>query len=151
MDRAMFGAGCFWGIEADFRKLEGVASTAVGYSGGTMDNPSYPLVCSGTTGHAEVVLVEFDSDVVSYEALLALFWKIHDPTTLNQQGPDRGTQYRSVIYYYTPEQQALAEGSKKEDARADAIVTEIAAATEFYRAEDYHQCYLEKQGIGRCH
>ena len=155
MDRAMFGGGCFWGIEAAFREVEGIASTAVGYSGGSVADPSYSLVCSGTTGHAEVVLVEFDSEVVPYEVLLELFWKIHDPTTVNRQGPDIGTQYRSAIYYYTAEQEAAALASKakieKEADCAGTIVTEIADAKEFYRAEEYHQCYLEKQGLGRCH
>jgi peptide-methionine (S)-S-oxide reductase len=155
MEQAMFGAGCFWGIEAAFREIEGVKNTAVGYSGGNEPNPTYQNVCAGTTGHTEVVHLEFDPEIVAYEQLLAAFWRIHDPTTLNRQGPDVGTQYRSAIYYYTPEQEKAANGAKvshnKEAGQQRPIVTEIAAATEFYRAEEYHQCYLEKNGLGRCH
>jgi len=152
--QAAFGAGCFWGVEAAFRALPGVRETAVGYQGGTLKNPTYEDVCSGGTGHAEVVHVEFDPAEVSYDKLLDLFWEEHDPTTPNRQGPDRGTQYRSVIFYYTPAQKAAALASMaKEDASGRfprPIVTQIVAAPEFYRAEDYHQRYLEKRGRRSC-
>ena len=151
---ASFGAGCFWGVEEAFRQLPGVRETAVGYQGGTLKNPTYEDVCSGATGHAEVVHVQFDPKETSYEKLLDLFWMEHDPTTPNRQGPDHGTQYRSVIFYYTPEQKAAAEKSK---AKLEAsgrfkrpIVTQIVAAPEFYRAEEYHQRYLEKRGRRSC-
>ncbi|MEQ8387453.1 MAG: peptide-methionine (S)-S-oxide reductase MsrA [Alphaproteobacteria bacterium] len=151
MEKAMFGAGCFWGVEAAFRTLEGVSDATVGYSGGHVPDPDYRTVCSGTTGHAEVVLVTFDPAVVAYEALLDLFWTIHDPTTPNRQGPDIGTQYRSAIFFFTPEQAAKARASKErlagEGRFAREIVTEITPASAFYRAEDYHQRYFEKQGI----
>jgi len=147
---AAFGAGCFWGVEAAFRKLPGVVDAAVGYQGGKLKNPTYEDVCSGRTGHAEVVHVDYDPSVISYPQLLDLFWEEHDPTTPNRQGPDVGTQYRSVIFYYTPEQKAAAEASK---AQLEAthrfqrpIVTEIVPAPEFYRAEEYHQRYVEKRG-----
>ena len=147
LERATFGAGCFWGVEVDFRKLPGVKDVAVGYMGGTKENPTYEEVCTGRTGHAEVAQVDFDPSVTSYNDLLDTFWKEHDPTTLNRQGPDAGTQYRSVIFYYSPEQKEAAEASK---ARAAAmfskpIVTEIVAAPAFYRAEEYHQRYVEKR------
>jgi len=152
--QASFGAGCFWGVEASFRELPGVRETAVGYQGGTLKNPSYEDVCSGRTGHAEVVHVEYDPAEVSYDKLLELFWAEHDPTTPNRQGPDVGTQYRSVIFYYTPAQKTAAEASK---AKLEAsgrfkrpIVTQIVAAPEFYRAEEYHQRYLEKRGQRSC-
>ncbi len=155
MEKAMFGAGCFWGVEAAFRKIEGVAGTAVGYSGGALENPTYQDICSGTSGHAEVVEVQFDPARVSYDELLAVLWKIHDPTTLNRQGPDIGTQYRSAIFYHSPEQEAAAVASKKrleeDQSLNQEVVTEITAASEFYRAEEYHQQYLEKRGIGSCH
>jgi peptide methionine sulfoxide reductase msrA/msrB len=148
--QASFGAGCFWGVEAAFREIPGVRETAVGYQGGTLKSPTYENVCSGRTGHAEVVHVEYDPAETSYDKLLELFWAEHDPTTPNRQGPDHGTQYRSVIFYYTPAQKAAAEASK---ARLEAsgrfkrpIVTQIVAAPEFYRAEEYHQRYLEKRG-----
>ena len=154
MEKATFGAGCFWGIEAAFRKVDGVTATAVGYSGGELDNPTYREVCSGRTGHAEVVRVTFDPERISYEELLEVFWGAHDPTTLNRQGPDIGTQYRSAIFTHGPEQEAAARASK---ARQEAsgrfrrdIVTEIAPAGEFYMAEDYHQQYLEKRGVVAC-
>jgi peptide-methionine (S)-S-oxide reductase len=154
MEKATFGAGCFWGIEAAFRTVDGVTATAVGYSGGALDNPTYREVCSGRTGHAEVVQVTFDPERVSYEELLEVFWGAHDPTTLNRQGPDIGTQYRSAIFTHGPEQEAAAQASK---ARQEAsgrfrrdIVTEIAPAREFYMAEDYHQQYLEKRGVVAC-
>ena len=152
--QAAFGAGCFWGVEAAFREIPGVEETAVGYQGGTLKNPSYEDVCSGRTGHAEVVHIEYDPAVVSYDKLLDLFWAEHDPTTPNRQGPDVGTQYRSVIFYYTPAQKAAAEASKAklEAARKfkRPIVTQIVAAPEFYRAEEYHQRYLEKRGQRSC-
>jgi len=146
---AIFGAGCFWGIEASFRKVDGVKTTSVGYSGGAKANPTYEEVCSGTTGHAEVVRVEFDPDVVTYESLLEVLWQIHDPTTMNRQGPDTGTQYRSAIYYLDEEQAAAARASKdacgKSGRFRDPIVTEITAASDYWIAEDYHQQYFEKQ------
>jgi peptide methionine sulfoxide reductase msrA/msrB len=152
--QAAFGAGCFWGVEAAFRRLPGVRETAVGYMGGTLKSPTYEDVCSGRTGHAETVHVEFDPKETSYEKLLELFWSSHDPTTPNRQGPDVGTQYRSVIFYYTPEQKAAAEASKAELEEAKTfrrpIVTQIVPAPEFYRAEEYHQRYLEKRGHASC-
>jgi peptide-methionine (S)-S-oxide reductase len=154
MEKATFAAGCFWGVEADFRKIKSVIDTAVGYSGGTLANPTYRDVCAGTTGHAESVLVEFDPAHVSYEQLLNAFWELHDPTTPNRQGPDFGTQYRSIIFFNTPEQETLARASKKAleaSGRFRApIVTEIRPATDFYRAEEYHQRYLEKRGAASC-
>ena len=152
--KAMFGAGCFWGVEAAFRKKEGVVATAVGYSGGEVEAPSYELVCSDTTGHAEVVEVEFDPTVVSYRELVELFFEIHDPTTMNRQGPDVGSQYRSAIFHLDEEQRQTAEATK---ARLDdsgrfgrPIVTEISEALPFYRAEEYHQQYLAKRGRDSC-
>ncbi|HLG13997.1 MAG TPA: peptide-methionine (S)-S-oxide reductase MsrA [Blastocatellia bacterium] len=149
--RAMFAAGCFWGVEAAFREVEGVTSTAVGYSGGHTVSPTYENVCSGTTGHAETVEVTYDPERVTYEALLKLFWEIHDPTTLNRQGPDVGEQYRSAIFFLIPEQEAAARASKEELRRSGRykrdIVTEITPASAFYRAEDYHQQYFEKRGV----
>ncbi len=155
MERASFAAGCFWGVEAAFRRLKGVTSTTVGYSGGTLENPTYKDVCSDTTGHAETVLVEFDPAAISYEQLLETFWNCHDPTQRNQQGPDVGTQYRSAIFYHTPEQQAAAIRSKENLDRSGKyprpVVTEILPAATFYRAEEYHQHYLEKRGEASCH
>jgi peptide-methionine (S)-S-oxide reductase len=149
-EKAIFGAGCFWEVEAEFRKVKGVVSTAVGYSGGWLKRPTYEDVCTAQTGHAEVVEVEYDPSQVAYDQLLELFWSIHDPTTLNRQGLDVGTQYRSTIFYHTPEQKGSAEASKKrleEMGRYQRpIVTEIAPASEFYRAEEYHQQYFEKRG-----
>lgn len=151
MEKATFGAGCFWGVEAAFRKVKGVVSTSVGYSGGSSKNPTYTDVCSGKTGHAEVVQVEYDPSQVSYENLLEVFWSIHDPTTLNRQGPDVGTQYRSAIFFHNVEQEATAIASKEKLQKSrryrSPIVTEITPASEFYRAEDYHQRYFEKCGI----
>ena len=151
---ATFAAGCFWGVESAFRELPGVLDVAVGYEGGTAANPSYGDVCSGSTGHAEVVQVSFDPARVSYEALLERFWSLHDPTTVNRQGPDVGTQYRSAIFVHSAEQRAIAEASK---ARLEAartfkrpIATLIGPAMPFYRAEEYHQRYFEKHGIA-CH
>jgi peptide-methionine (S)-S-oxide reductase len=151
MEKATFGAGCFWGIEASFSKIEGVASTTVGYAGGSFKDPTYKDVCSGKTGHAEVVQVEYDPSKVSYEELLRVFWNIHDPTTLNRQGPDIGTQYRSAVFFHNPEQEAAAAASKQKLQSSGryqkSIETEITPASEFYRAEDYHQQYFEKCGI----
>jgi peptide-methionine (S)-S-oxide reductase len=153
--KATFGAGCFWGVEAAYRQLPGVASTAVGYLGGTLENPTYHDVCSGRTGHAEVVQVEYDPSRLTYDDLLTVFWENHDPTTLNRQGPDVGTQYRSAIFYHDDEQKEAAIKSKEERDRSGRyrrpIVTEITPATEFYMAEDYHQQYLEKRGLSSCH
>ncbi len=149
MEKATFGAGCFWGVEAAFRRVNGVHSTAVGYSGGYMEHPTYEDVCTDQTGHAEVVQVEFDPAEVSYEDLLEVFWKVHDPTQLNRQGPDFGTQYRSAIFYHTTGQEEAAKASKERLQQSGRfhrdVVTEISPAGEFYRAEEYHQQYLEKQ------
>lgn len=154
-EQAAFGAGCFWGVEAAFQDVPGVIATAVGYMGGTLDNPTYKDVCSDRTGHAEVVHLTYDPARVSYDVLLDLFWRIHDPTTPNRQGPDFGSQYRSVIFYYTPEQEAAARASKdrlqKSGHYRSPIVTEITAAPAFWRAEEYHQRYAEKRGIKSCH
>ena len=155
MEKATFGGGCFWGVEAEFRRIPGVIDTAVGYSGGTMKNPRYEDVCTDETGHAEVVEVTFDPAKVSYEQLLEAFWSLHDPTTLNRQGPDVGTQYRSVIFYHAPEQEKIARASlEKQQASGKfrrPIVTRIQPAGPFYRAEEYHQRYLEKRGVASCH
>jgi peptide-methionine (S)-S-oxide reductase len=155
MEKATFGAGCFWGVEDLFRKVEGVADAVSGYEGGTLDNPTYKDVCTNTSGHAEVVEVDFDPAQVSYATLLETFWKMHDPTTLNRQGPDTGTQYRSVIFFHTPEQQQAAKTAKAAEDQsgrhASAIVTEIVPAETFWRAEEYHQRYFEKNGGGGCH
>lgn len=155
MEKASFGAGCFWGVEAAFRQLKGVTATAVGYMGGSMPDPTYHDVCTDRTGHAEVVQVEYDPAQVSYDDLLRVFWENHDPTTLNRQGPDVGTQYRSVIFYHSPEQEAAAKASKDALAKSGRfkrpIVTEIKPAPEFWRAEEYHQQYLEKRGLAHCH
>ena len=154
-EKAIFGAGCFWGVEEVFRKIPGVTATAAGYSGGTLADPTYEDVCSGRTGHAEVVEVEFDPGLVTYGQLLEVFWESHDPTTPNRQGPDTGTQYRSIILCRTPEQLAAATESKTAVDRSGRlkrpIVTEITTASTFYRAEEYHQRYLEKRGGGACH
>jgi peptide-methionine (S)-S-oxide reductase len=151
---ATFGAGCFWGVEADFRQIRGVVATQVGYEGGHTENPSYRDVCSHTTGHAEVVQVEYDPARVSYDDLLKVFWENHDPTQVNRQGPDVGDQYRTVIFYHTPEQQAAAQASKErleaEKKYRRPIVTQIVPAETFYRAEEYHQQYLEKRGLSTC-
>lgn len=149
-EKATFAAGCFWGIEDAFMQLEGVVSTRVGYTGGHTENPTYRDVCGDTTGHAEAVLVEYDPQKISYDALLKLFWQIHNPTTLNRQGPDIGSQYRSAIFCHTPEQEEQAKRSKAEMDEAgrfkDPIVTEIIPATPFYEAEEYHQKYNQKHG-----
>ncbi len=148
MQKATFGAGCFWGVEATFRKVDGVVETVVGYTGGETAKPSYEEVCSGRTGHAEAVQLQFDPARVSYGELLDIFWDLHDPTTLNRQGPDVGTQYRSAIYVHDAEQEAAATASKERLQQTGRyrgpIVTEIVPASEFYRAEDYHQQYFEK-------
>jgi peptide-methionine (S)-S-oxide reductase len=151
IERATFGAGCFWDVESEFRKVEGVVATAVGYSGGSMKNPTYEDVCADRTGHAEVVQVEYDPAKIPYDELLNLFWQLHDPTTLNRQGPDVGSQYRSAIYFHSPEQKKAAEASKnsleKSGQFRGPVVTEITPATEFYRAEAYHQQYFDKRSI----
>lgn len=155
MEKATFGAGCFWGVEAAFRRLPGVISTSVGYTGGKLSNPTYDDVCSGNTGHAEAVEVIYDPARVSYEQLLQIFWENHDPTTLNRQGPDIGAQYRSAIFYHTPEQKAAAMAAKAQLEASGRykrpLVTEITAASPYYLAEDYHQQYLEKRGLASCH
>jgi peptide-methionine (S)-S-oxide reductase len=155
MATATFAAGCFWGVEEAFRRTPGVTETAVGYMGGRLESPTYQAVCTDRTGHAEVVQVQFDPDQVSYDQLLELFWRIHDPTTLNRQGPDVGTQYRSAVFYHDESQQAAAEAMK---ARLDSsgsfrrpIVTEITPAATFWRAEEYHQHYVVKHGGSSCH
>jgi peptide-methionine (S)-S-oxide reductase len=153
-EKATFAAGCFWGVEAAFRQVPGVLDAAVGYSGGGFPNPTYEDVCTGRTGHAESVQVEFDPARVSYDQLLDVFWENHDPTTLNRQGPDVGTQYRSVIFVEGPEQEKAAKESKERLEKSGRyrrpIVTEIAPAQPFWRAEDYHQRYLEKRGLAHC-
>ena len=155
MQKAIFGAGCFWGVELTFSKIEGVESTAVGYCGGSVPDPTYEIVCTGQSGHAEVVLVEFDPDKVSFDKLLDTFWSLHDPTTLNRQGPDIGTQYRSVIFFQDEDQAALSKASKDKLQASgkyeNDIVTEVVPAEHFYRAEAYHQKYLEARGLGNCH
>lgn len=155
MAKATFAAGCFWGVEDAFRQVKGVKSTTVGYTGGTTKNPTYKEVCTDRTGHAEAVEVEFDPAEVSYQQLLTVFWQSHDPTTLNRQGPDVGAQYRSAIFYHDADQEKLARDSKAvleaKHAYSRPIVTQIEPAKEFYRAEDYHQQYFEKQGIRSCH
>ena len=155
MQTATFAAGCFWGVEAEFRRLPGVVDAAVGYEGGTMANPTYKDVCTDRTGHAEVVEVKFDPARVSFQQLVDLFFEMHDPTTRNRQGPDFGSQYRSVIFYHSPEQQRIAtetvERLDKSGRFPRPIVTQIVPAAEFYRAEEYHQRYLEKRGEAGCH
>jgi peptide-methionine (S)-S-oxide reductase len=150
--KATFGAGCFWGVEAAFRQLDGVTKTEVGYEGGTLENPTYEDVCSHTTGHAEVVEVTYDPEQIAYEQLLDVFWAKHDPTQLNRQGWDIGDQYRSVVFFHDQEQQAAAERSKAEQQKAyrAPVVTQIEPAQTFYVAEDYHQQYLEKRGRSTC-
>ncbi|MFH1239101.1 MAG: peptide-methionine (S)-S-oxide reductase MsrA [bacterium] len=154
MEKATFAAGCFWGVEESFRQVKGVISTTVGYTGGHFKNPTYKEICSGKTGHAEAIQIEYDPTVVSYNQLLDMFWKIHNPTTKNRQGPDIGTQYRSAIFFHNKAQESAAIASKekldKSGIYKSKIVTEIVPATEFYRAEEYHQQYYEKQGGGSC-
>ncbi|HEY7334866.1 MAG TPA: peptide-methionine (S)-S-oxide reductase MsrA [Bryobacteraceae bacterium] len=153
LEKATFAAGCFWGVEATFRALSGVESTRVGYTGGSLQNPTYEDVCTDRTGHAEAVEVTFDPKAVSYHDLLEIFWNNHNPTTLNRQGPDYGTQYRSAIFFHSPEQEAEAKASRDaaQNRFSRAIVTQIAPATEFWPAEEYHQQYLEKRGLAHCH
>jgi peptide-methionine (S)-S-oxide reductase len=153
LEKATLGAGCFWGVEAAFRRLAGVKETQVGYMGGKLKNPSYKDVCTDSTGHAEVLGVTFDPEVISYPDILEMFWDNHNPTTLNRQGPDVGTQYRSAIFYHSPEQEAEAKASRDAAQKRfpKPIVTEIVPATEFWRAEEYHQQYLEKRGLSQCH
>ncbi|MBN08213.1 MAG: peptide-methionine (S)-S-oxide reductase [Rhodospirillaceae bacterium] len=150
MAKATFGAGCFWGVEAAFRRLNGVNEAFSGYAGGDKDNPTYEEVCTGRTGHAEVVEVDYDPDKITYVELLDTFWAVHDPTTLNRQGPDVGTQYRSAIYFHTSEQQEAARNSLLSQSESgkyrNPIVTEITQASTFYKAEEYHQRYFEKHG-----
>lgn len=152
MEKATFGAGCFWGVEATFRLIDGVVDVAVGYAGGTSRNPTYENVCGGKTGHAEVVEVAFEPDRVSYRRLLDIFWACHDPTQLNRQGWDIGSQYRSVIFFHSPDQEAVARASLEsleESGKVNGnVVTEISSASDFWRAEEYHQRYLEKQARG---
>ena len=154
MQKATFAAGCFWGVEAAFYMVEGVMSTAVGYMGGSLENPTYKDVCTDRTGHAEVVEVEYDPDKVTYEKLLNVFWEIHNPTQINRQGPDVGTQYRSAIFYHTEEQKAKAIASKERLEHSGKyegnVATEITPASTFYRAEEYHQRYLKKHGKDSC-
>ncbi len=154
MEKATFGAGCFWGVEETFRQVKGVISTTAGYMGGTLKNPTYKDVCTDKTGHAEVVQIDYDPSVISYNDLLRIFWETHNPTTPNRQGPDEGTQYRSVVFFHTPEQEAAARASMEELEKAKVfmrpIVTQILPAQEFWPAEEYHQKYLEKRGISHC-
>jgi peptide-methionine (S)-S-oxide reductase len=152
MELATFGAGCFWGVEAFFQKIKGVVKTSVGFMGGNTKNPTYEQVCTDKTGHVEVIQITYDPDKINYEKLLDKFWGIHDPTQLNKQGPDIGTQYRSVIFYHNEMQKRLSELSKnrKQKNYNKKIVTEITPALEFYPAEEYHQKYYEKHGLTNC-
>jgi peptide-methionine (S)-S-oxide reductase len=154
LEKATLGAGCFWCVEAVFQTLKGVCGARSGYAGGTVHNPTYRQVCSGTTGHAEVVQVAFDPDIVSFAELLEVFWRTHDPTTLNRQGPDFGSQYRSAVYYHGSFQESAARKSRERRNASGRyprpIVTEITPASTFYRAEEYHQQYLEKRGLAHC-
>lgn len=155
MAKATFAAGCFWGVEATFRQIPGVTATRVGYTGGDMNNPTYKDVCTDRTGHAEAVEVEYDPAKVSYDQLLNVFWENHDPTQLNRQGPDFGSQYRSAIFYHSPEQQQQAQASKQSREKSGQysrpVVTQIVPEATFFEAEDYHQQYLEKRGMATCH
>jgi len=153
LEKATFAAGCFWGVEATFRRLAGVKSTQVGYTGGSVANPTYEQVCMDDTGHAEAVEITFDPQVVSYHYLLEVFWNNHNPMTLNRQGPDIGEQYRSAIFYHSPEQLAQAQASRDQAQKMfpRPIVTQIVPAAGFWRAEEYHQQYLEKRGLAHCH
>jgi peptide-methionine (S)-S-oxide reductase len=153
METATFAAGCFWGVEATFAKVKGVVETAVGYEGGTMDQPSYEDVCTDETGHAEVVQLRFDPALVSFDQLLDLFFKMHDPTTRDRQGPDHGTQYRSAVFYHGEAQKAAAAKAieRAQPRFKRPIVTRLEPAATFWRAEDYHQRYLEKRGMDNCH
>ena len=151
-EKATFGAGCFWQVEAEFRAARGVTATAVGYTGGSTESPTYEQVCTGTTGHAEAVEVEFDPEQASYDDMLEIFWSNHDPTTRDRQGPDVGSQYRSAIFFHGPEQEraAVASRDRAQARHKSPIVTEIVPASGFWRAEDYHQQYLEKRGLATC-
>jgi peptide-methionine (S)-S-oxide reductase len=155
MEKATFGAGCFWGVQTAFDRIPGVERTTVGYEGGTLDNPGYRDVCTDRTGHAEVIEIEFDSDRVSYQQLMDIFFNMHDPTTLNRQGSDFGTQYRSVVFYHSPAQQqeaqATVERLTREHKFPQPIVTQVVPAQTFWPAEEYHQKYLEKRGATSCH
>jgi peptide-methionine (S)-S-oxide reductase len=155
MAKATFAAGCFWGVEATFRQMPGVISTRVGYTGGNTANPTYKQVCTDTTGHAEAVEIDYDPAKLSYDKLLDVFWENHDPTQLNRQGPDWGKQYRSAIFFHTPEQEAAAKASKQQLENSHRfskpVVTQIVPAVTFFEAEDYHQQYLEKTGLASCH
>ena len=155
LQKATFAAGCFWGVEEVFRKLKGVKSTMVGYTGGKFENPSYEDVCTDETGHAEAIQVQYDPNEISYEQLLKVFWSVHDPTTKDRQGPDIGSQYRSMISYHTSEQETLAKKIKEELERSgkfkSKIVTEIVPTSSFYKAEEYHQKYYQKRGGGSCY
>ena len=146
LTKTLLGAGCFWGIEEFFRNINGVQNTTVGYSGGNFHNPTYEDVCNKNTGHAEVVLIEFNESILSYSKIIDFFWKCHDPTQLNRQGPDIGSQYRSVIFFYSEYQKRIAENSKAEMQKkiSQKVVTEIKKVTQFFKAEEYHQCYLKK-------
>jgi peptide-methionine (S)-S-oxide reductase len=154
-EKATFGAGCFWGVEDTFRQIPGVTDVIVGYTGGSVPNPTYEMVCTGTTGHAEAVEVTYDPEKVSYEKLLDVFYENHNPTTMNSQGPDFGEQYRSVIFYHSPAQKELAEAAKEKLEKSGKwkrpIVTQIVEAKPFYKAEEYHQQYLKKNGLASCH
>ncbi len=156
MEKATFGAGCFWGVELAFGAIPGVTATAVGYEGGSLERPTYKDVCTDQTGHAEVVEVDFDPEKVSYERLLDKFFEMHDPTTMNRQGPDWGTQYRSVVFFHSPEQEQQAKRKIAQLTEAGSynprrIVTQVVPAQTFWRAEEYHQRYLEKRGAASCH
>ncbi len=155
MEKAMFGAGCFWGVEEAFRTMDGVKDTKVGYSGGATENPTYEQVCTDRTGHAEVIYIEFDPAVVSYEQLLDKFFTIHDPTQLNRQGPDVGKQYRTAVFFYSPEQEKSAREKIEQLGKSGKfrapIATEVTPAAKFYPAEEYHQRYLQKRGVNVCH
>jgi peptide-methionine (S)-S-oxide reductase len=156
MEKATFGAGCFWGVEARFAAMPGVTATAVGYEGGALQNPTYKDVCTDQTGHAEVVELDFDSDKISYPQLLDAFFELHDPTTLNRQGPDWGAQYRSAIFFHSPEQESQANAKIEQltnegKFKPKRIVTKVEPAQTFWRAEEYHQRYLEKRGLASCH
>jgi peptide-methionine (S)-S-oxide reductase len=153
MEKATFAAGCFWGVEASFRELPGVVDAVVGYTGGNLSNPTYEDVCTDRTGHAEAIEITYDPARISYDQLLDHFWEMHDPTTLNRQGPDFGTQYRSAIFFHTPEQERAARASRDrwQPRFARPIVTQVVPAAAFYPAEEYHQRYLEKKGLRSCH
>jgi peptide-methionine (S)-S-oxide reductase len=156
IEKATFGAGCFWGVEAKFAAMPGVTATAVGYEGGKLDNPGYKDVCTDQTGHAEVVEIDFDNEKISYEQLLDAFFALHDPTTMNRQGPDWGTQYRSVVFFHSPEQEQQARAKIEQLTnegryKPRRIVTLVVQAETFWRAEEYHQKYLEKRGMASCH